>query len=222
MPVGYIFPNYIYDFSHLFLFTLAMYFMYKQNWLWYIVIFSLAILNKETAIMLTVIFIVYFFDGLRRGKLRGLLITQILIFLTIKSALYFIFQNNPGAVVESHFTGNMIYLNEISNYFRFEAIEKGWLLPLKINIPLPHGFNLPLFILTAFFVIYGWKEKPAFLRKAMFYFPLIVLSTLLFGIIYEFRSYNDTLPILYLLGAMGVYSFFRKIISKTRLAGWSK
>ena len=211
IPIFYIFPNYSHDFLHLFLFTLGLYYMYEQKWPFYIIIFTLAILNKETAVMLTVVYFYFYRASMPRGLFYKILVIQLAIFGAIKSILYLAMIHNPGAFLESHLQGNLQHLANISNYFRFEPLQKGILMPAAINIPLPMGLNLPLLALIVFLIVYGWQSKPLFLRKAMIYFPLLIIIGMFFGNVYELRSFYDFLPIVYLLCLMGIFKIYRNI-----------
>ncbi len=214
MPIFYGYPNYIYDFMHLMLFTLGLYAMYKEKWLLYILILPLAILNKETAIMLTVIFAFVYYKKLPRALFRKMLIYQVMMFIVLKLGLYLIFMENPGSVVEYHIQWNLKHLSYWHHYFRFEPIGKGIFLPFYIPIPWPIGLNLPFLGITAILVIYDWINKPPFFRKATIYFPLTLVLALTMGLIPELRAYYDMAPIVFILAAMGFNDVIRDVKRK--------
>lgn len=214
MPTFYEFPNYIYDFSHLLLFALGLYLMYRQQWTRYLVIFCLAMLNKETSIMLTIIFVFYYLSILARGVFAKLLLWQVLIFIFIKSALFIIFKNNPGGLAEWHLVWNLDHLSTFAHYFRFEPLWRGLLIPFRIKIPWPMGLNLMLLLPAAFFIAYGWKTKPLFFRKATIYFPLLFVLAITMGLINELRAYYDAFIIIYILSIMGVVELVNDIQTK--------
>lgn len=203
MPIFYEFPNYIYDFSHLLLFTAGLYFLYKQNWLAYTIIFPLAILNKESALMLTIIFAYAYYKKLPFAFFMKLVLYQMAIFIIIKAILYFVFWDNPGTFVEWHLGWNLDHLLHIPNFFKFVPIGQGIFLPFDIKIPWSLGLNLPLLSFVAFLVIYKWKAKPLLLRQATIYFPLLLIMAMTMGLISELRAYYDVLPIAFILGAIG-------------------
>ena len=219
IPIFYEYSVFIYDFSHLLLFTLGLYYLYKQNWPVYLIVLGLGILNKETMIMLAVIFFVYYLTILPRRLFIKLLIGQLAIFIVIKLALYLVFVNNPGVFMEEHFMRNIHHLANLSNYFRFETFPKGMLLPFMINIPWPRGLNVIMFGLLIYFIIYAWRSKPLFLRKSTAYFGITLILAVIWSYINELRSYYDFLPIIYILSTMGAYSFYRNIILKAKHTG---
>lgn len=211
MPVFYDYATFIYDFPHLLLFTLGLYLLFKQNWLGYLSVFTLGILNKETAILLTITFLFYYFGKLSRKLFVNLLLGQIVIFFTIKLVLYLSFINNPGVIAEWHLLRNLDYLANLSHYFRFEIPFKGVLMPFSINLPWPRGLNVLMFGLLLAFIIFDWRNKPVFLRKATIYFIILFILAITSGYINELRAYFDALPIIYLLSMMGVYRVYRQL-----------
>jgi hypothetical protein len=207
MPMFFDYNNMIYDFPHLVLFTTGLILLYKKQWRWYFLIYALAILNKESAVMLAVVYAVNYYSDLPSDKYKKYLLLQIGIFIVIKAALFLIFFNNPGGVVETHIKWNIVHLIRPVNYFWFAPIGKGILLPVYLNIPVPHGHNLPVMIVVAAAVIYRWKEKPLFLRRATIYFIPLFFIAMIVGVINELRAYYDAMPIIYVLGMIGVVKF---------------
>jgi hypothetical protein len=165
-------------------------------------------------VMMTVIFIVYYYAILPREQFLKLLGGQLLIFIVIKFGLYLAFLHNPGVFVEQQFMRNLGHLSQLSNYFRFEIPLQGMLMPFKINIPWPRGINIPMFGLLIYFIVYHWKAKPLFLRKATMYFPITFILAMLWGYIDELRAYYDILPIVFILSMMGVYDLYERLAMK--------
>ncbi|NLI15565.1 MAG: hypothetical protein GX409_04680, partial [candidate division Zixibacteria bacterium] len=85
LPIYFNYGNFIYDFAALFFFSLGLILLYKQNWKWYLPIFGLAVSNKETAILLTVIYALYYYNQIPRKQYWQLLIIQAVIFIVIKT-----------------------------------------------------------------------------------------------------------------------------------------
>lgn len=208
-PVYYDFSNYIYDFSHLFLFTSCLLFLYKRNWLGYLITFVLALLNKETAILSTVIFMIFYYDKLDRKEFFILLVIQAFIFIAVKFSLYLIFLDNPGEFVEFHLQRNLKVLSDISSYFRFGPIGPCILFPSGLNIPVAKRLNLPMLAVVAYMVFYGWRHKSIFLRKAFIIIVFLFFLGMAFGYIDELRAYYSILPVIYLLGVSGLLKMMK-------------
>jgi hypothetical protein len=205
LPFYFNYGNFMYDFAALFFFTLGLMLLFEQNWKWYLPIFVLAILNKETAVLLTVIYAIYFYSKIPRKQYWQLIAIQAAIFIVIKASLAIIFANNPGNAIEWHLSRNLTYLSDIANYFRFHPIGAVPLAPGGLNIPLPRGLNLIMIIFVGFLVWYDWKEKPQFLKVSLIIVPIFFVIGMLTGYIDELRSYIEILPVVYLLALSGLY-----------------
>jgi len=172
------YSNYIYDFPALFLFTLGLFLLQKRNWKYFLILFFVSCFNKETTILLTLIFAIHFYKDeiLSRKLFSRLLITQILIFLVVKIFLYSVFLNNPGGFVEFHLIDR--------NYLLFNG----------------YSFTTFVALLIIFLAIFShWSSKPKFLKDSLWIaIPLIIL-TLFFGFFDELRDYYEVFPIVILL-----------------------
>jgi len=170
-----------YDFTSLFLFTLALALMVEKRWPTYFVAFTLSCINKETTILLPIIFAVYYRHRLPRPLLLKLFGGQVAIFLVIKIALTIIFSGNEGTMVEWHLTK---YLAAIQNH--------------------PQSFILgPLWLII--FLGYRWYSKPEILRVAiMVCLPLLIELSIFLGYPFELRACLEIYPIGLLLIAGGL------------------
>jgi len=172
------YSNYVYDFPALFLFTLGLLFLKQQNWKNYLILFFTACFNKETIILLTMIFAIHFYnyESISRKIYYRLLAIQLMIFGLIKILLYLIFMTNPGGFVEFHLIDR--------NYLLF------------------NGYSLTTFtvLLIIFLSIFSrWKEKPKFLKDALWIAVPLLILTLFFGFFDELRAYYAALPVIILL-----------------------
>jgi hypothetical protein len=102
LPTMFQYTSFIYDFPLLLLYTLGLIFLYKQDWIKFLIIFFVGCINKETTILLTLVFYIYYKSDLKKDFFNKLLIAQFAIFFLVKSSLYFIFKNNPGSFIEFH------------------------------------------------------------------------------------------------------------------------
>ena len=180
LPTMFRYINYIYDLPTLFLFTLGLGLMVRRRWGVFLAVYGLACLNKETTILLTMIFVLYYFPGERMGRIQfgRLLAWQGLIYVPIRLGLFYIFRNAPGSVVEYQLPHN------------FHLLARTYL--------LSDVFILLALILSIF---YHWRQKPLFLRRSMsIMIPLLGL-TLFFGFLDELRDYYEAYPVMILLGA---------------------
>lgn len=211
LPIYFNFGNFMYDFSHLFLFTLGLLLLYKSQWKAYVIIYTLALLNKETAMLLPIVFAISNYAQISQRKFYSLLIIQAGIFIFIKAILYLIFLDNPGSVVEHHLVWNLNHLSQLASYFQFEPIGKGIFFPAYINIPLPRGLNLIMFAIIVLAVLYGWREKSMFLKKSSIIIIILFIMGLNMGHINELRSYYAALPVVYLLSISGIVKLIENL-----------
>ncbi len=76
--------TYIYDFASLFFFTAGLVLCLRANWVGYLLVFAVACLNKETTILLTLQFMLYygFQKRIKSSLFLKLLVAQLAIFST--------------------------------------------------------------------------------------------------------------------------------------------
>jgi hypothetical protein len=174
--------GYMYDFTVLFLFTLGLWLMYRQAWVAYLLVFALATLNKETTLLLLLIYALYYWRRLPRLRFLVLGVAQLGVFALIQGALRYRFRNNPGSALEWHWP------DQVAAYQRV-LIEDTWLLVI---------WGLCLAVIVAL-MIRGWNQKPAFMRLALA--PVIILVPLwfLWGYPFEIRNLMEALPVVTIL-----------------------
>jgi len=172
LPTMFQYTSFIYDFPLLFLYTLGLIFLYKQDWIKFLIIFLIGCINKETTILLTLVFFIYYKSGLRKELFDKLLIAQFAIFILVKSLLYFVFKNNPGTFIEFHLIDHNLRL------------LTGYDITLAASV-------LGLILL----IFYKWNEKPNFLKTSLWMFIPLVILTLFLGYLDELRDYYEVYPV---------------------------
>jgi hypothetical protein len=187
LPYCFKYYSHLYDFPTLFLGTLAMGLMYNKQWGQYLTVFVLACLNKETAILLVLLYAVYYRQHLHIAPYKIRLVSQVIIFLCIKTVLTVIFIHNPGSIIEMHLFDHNLRL-------------------FKLYPPVTIGIWLAIGATLAFLVFYRWSEKPRFLRDAMWMCIPLGLGILLFGFADELRVYYEVYPVIFLLAFDGLCS----------------
>jgi hypothetical protein len=174
---------YIYDLPNLFLFSCALLALAPnkeeaprtlRSWFIYLTIFVLASLNKETSILLLVAFSVVYYQKLNRARFIQLAVIQIVVYGIIRLYLLDRFSQNPGIV----------------------AAPLWW---LYISYPMISIVTMAFFSAIVVLIKREWAMKPLFLRQSfMMAIPLTGLF-LLFGYPFEFRTFFEVYPILFLL-----------------------
>ena len=134
--------GHIYDFSVL-MFHAAMLFCIAQRRLrWYIVLFAVSCLNKETTILMIFAYAACLYDCIPRRRFIMYLVLQAAIFGLVYGAIHWYFQGNTGATMETHLSQQM------SKYLGIRAMGG--------------------IIAAGILVAYRWSEKPLVFRRAMF------------------------------------------------------
>jgi len=178
LPITFAGKLYIYDFTQLFLFTAALVLMYRHCWWAYYPLFALACVNKETSILLALVFV--FWQGLNGFKIgRDVRIitavhaaTQWGLGLSILVAIAWIFRNNPGGEAEFHLWRNL----------------GGGFTPLAW---------MRLVVLTMAIVLSLWRIRwaPRFFSCGLAAtLPVLLAAMLFLGYIDELRNAYESLP----------------------------
>ena len=178
LPTMFQYYSYIYDFPTLFLFTLGLLLLKQRNWNYFLVLFFIACFNKETIILLTLIFAIHYYkdDEVNRKLYYQLMAFQLIIFAGVKILLHFLFINNPGGFVEFHLFDR--------NYLLF------------------NGYALITFVVLLIIIlsVYSkWSEKPKFLKDSLWIAVPLLILTLFLGFFDELRDYYEVFPVVVLL-----------------------
>jgi len=176
LPTMFQYTSFLYDFPTLFLYTLGLIFLYKQDWKKFLILYPIACLNKETTILLTLIFFIYYRPRLRTDYFYKLLFIQITIFVIIKVLLFVLFSSNPGSFVEFHLVDHNL------------GLFSGYDLPLAFTL-----FGLILLI------YYKWVEKPLYLKITLWALVPLMILTLFLGYLDELRDYYEVYPSIIIL-----------------------
>jgi hypothetical protein len=171
--------SYIYDFATVVTWTWAFVFLFKRNVWGFYITFILASLNKETSVLLIPLFVVLEYRYLSRSALAKYLGLLSLSFVLIRGVIFYVFINNPGGSLEFHLFDHNLKL--LTNYGRL-------------------AYFLLWTLIWIWMIGSDWSSKPLLLRRSLFMvvLPLIVM-TMFFGYIDEYRDYYEALPIMFLL-----------------------
>jgi len=178
LPVYFIWgTHFLYDFPTLFLFSLALLFLRRQQWPVFYVIYILALFNKETAVLLVAITALYYFRRLPLREYILHLAAQSALFLLVKGFLTFIYRENIGRQYEIHFLLNL----------------RDALVP----------YEAPALAATLLFFILIFRhfsQKPLYLRRALLIYIPLFFSYMLMGRYGEIRVFYEGFAVIFLLG----------------------
>jgi hypothetical protein len=183
LPAFFVYYNYIYDLPTLFFITLLLALMARRKWIPYLAVFPLACWNKETTILVTMVFaLVYWgrWTEISRKNYGLLLLGQTLLYAAVRIPLTLVYRSNPGSVLEYHFVDHNLS---------------------RIFLQL-YSFTDLFVVLGALLVLgYCWKEKPRFLKIALtMAIPMLLIATF-FGFLDEYRAFYELFPVIACLAA---------------------
>lgn len=184
LPLFFRYYSYPYDPATLLLYSMAVLFLIQRRFFWFVAAVALASANKETSILLIPLYAVYEWTQERRVPV-GRLAAVVAAWGLVRGALMWIYQDNPGAMLESHFTEHTVWF-----FAKF---------------PMAMRYTLVVVVLFLIPARNRWHQKPVFLRAglAVTLVPLVVMGSI-FGFVDELRGYYEAFPFLYLLGVPSV------------------
>jgi len=174
--------GYTYDFTTLFLFSLSLLLMSYRRWIAYLLVFVTATLNKETSILLVLIFVVHFLRRLPRREFLVLSIAQLGLYGLVQGAIRYAYRNNPGSAVEWHLIDHLHALKNAAT-----------------GMSAAFVLTSALVVAAAALIIYGWARKPPLLRSAIWMLPCLLVLYTAWGYPGEIRAMLEVYPILALL-----------------------
>ncbi len=162
----------IYDLPTAVLFTACLYYLTIDDKRSYLIAFTLACLNRETAFLLIAVYLVYTWQVKREFKM---LAAQTAIFVAVQLGVRYLYRGMAGTNAWSMWQVNaQTYITH----------------SLETLITLA-----ALIILTAL-VLRNWQSKPRLLRVAFaIMFPALVLLSLFLGGAFEFRTFAEVYPV---------------------------
>jgi len=176
VPLHFGYQNYVYDFPTLLLFTLGLGFVAAGERTRFYLLWPIGLLDKETFVLLTLVFALRERSRLPRARLLAHVGAQIASAVAIWLALGWVFRANPGAPLEWHLLRNLAHL------------------------PVPR--QLVHDVLYAGAWVYGllfWREKRRTAAAALAVGGALFATTLFFGFLGEYRDFYEAWPLLALL-----------------------
>jgi len=205
LPLTFHFGGYLYDFAELALMLLCLLALVKSRLIWFYPVYLLAILNKESNVLISFFFLAVMYDALPRKKLLAHFAAQVTIGALIVLALRIAFLDNGGSQALLSFPLNVLFWSSPKAYWSF-------ITPYAPLILVPRGANLISLFLLAFMVLWSWNQKPGAVRR------LVLLSAacnlplfLLFAFLDEIRNLSITFPAIYLVGCHTVNDVYGRL-----------
>jgi len=168
--------HFLYDLPALFFFTWGLVLILEERLKCYYLCFALGLLNKETMVLLSLVFALHFAKRLTRGELGRHLGVQVGLLVLVRSAQVFLYWGNPGGAFEFHLIEN-----------------------LRLALR-PYWYSAVVSVLSVVLLIgHGWDKKPRFLKQSLWIGVPLVGSYLVMGAWGEIRVFYELFPVLFLL-----------------------
>jgi hypothetical protein len=164
--------HFLYDFATLLFMALALLLMERQRFVLFYPVLALALLNKETAALLVLVFAVRFFRRLPAGRWLAHLAAQIGLALAVRSFLLYVYRDNPGEPTRLQIIRNLQLLR-----------ERG------LDVP-----TLVLFGVLLLAVVARWRHEPTLLKAALTMVPPLCVAYVLVGVYGEIRIFYEVVP----------------------------
>jgi hypothetical protein len=164
--------HFLYDFATLMFMALGLLLIERRRFGPYYAVMVLALLNKETAVLLVLVFAVRLWHQLPTRVLLAHLAAQVTLAVAVRAVLLVVFRNNPGAPAQ-------------------------WALPKNLLLMADRGIDLPtlgLFAVLLLAVSTRWRHEPALLKAALVMLPPLCLAYVLFGVYGEIRIFYEVVP----------------------------
>jgi len=199
LPLSFMKGGYLYDFPELLLASLAMLQLLQRRWWAYYLVFALACLNKESAILLGAWSVVLWPE---RKRFMGHVAMHALIGLPIVIGFRVLFADNPGEAQQINLLHNLGFLASPRTYLRFFDVYAA-------GVPAPQGLNVISASIFAFLMWAGIRRVPTDVKRIALITPLTILPLFLFfGWEDELRVFGIAFPAFFVVGTAGLRSLY--------------
>ncbi len=157
LPLSFLHGNFFYDFPELFFLSGLLLTALKGRYYWWILLLPLAVSNKESNILVPLLYLPVLYAGFRNtnGRGRAGLALSLAIAGALSAALYLYiksgFVGNPGQTTIWQLQENLAFWTTLQNYFLWHDFYA----PL---IPFPRGLNLLFVAVLLLLVSISWRS----------------------------------------------------------------
>lgn len=160
LPTSFLHGNFFYDFIELFFLSTLLLALIKENLFSWIFLLPLAVLNKESNILIPILYLPLVFHQARNLLSRSILALSTALSATIYFYIKTHFSENAGGVAIWQLWDNIKFWATPKNYFLWQDIY----IPM---IPFPRGGNVLLLGLIASLMSISWKHAPKQIKQLL-------------------------------------------------------
>lgn len=166
-----------YDLATGMFFAFALGLLARGRLLFYLGVFALASLNRETTFLLIMVFAIFFFFRLPWRRYLLWVFLQALLLVLVRLTITTLYASNPGASMR---------FEPLSNFQHF------------LQDPLLSLSDLVMLALVLWMCARRWKEAPQLLRVALVVMlPLQLVLYLVLGNSFEIRVFAEVYPVVW-------------------------
>jgi hypothetical protein len=185
LPCMYVYMSFVYDFATLFLFTLGLVMLAEKRWVPFFVVFAVGTVNKESTILLTLVWLIHFRRSLSTRQLLLGAAAQVLVWLAIRGGISLAYAHNPGFPLEWHLPRNIHRFTHLGFY----VMTRG---PVSL---LREFGPRALAVAGLVGIVLSRRSAPRFLKDAFWIIAPMLLVCALFGFLEEARDYYEFYPV---------------------------
>lgn len=202
IPLTQHYGAYIYDMPELMLLLLATAFALQGRWWLYYPVFVLAVLNKESNVVLGVTVGAVWLFTYSPSRLAAHAAAHAALGLALLIAVRGAFAESPGVAAVWAFPSNIQFWTSVGAYT--ELISG----PAAL-IPVPNGANMINIGLALFGMFAYWKVKPSWLRRLVIFMAGVnAVLQLLWAMADELRNLSLMFPALFLATCFTVVAMY--------------
>lgn len=172
IPLHFGYQNFVYDFPALALFTAGLWALYERRWGWFLALWPIGLLNKETYVLLLPLFALHARGWMTPRTLWKRVALLVAIAAVVGGALIAIFHRNPGGAVEWQLARNLRYHPKWNQIRRDVAYVAFWV-----------------------FAFWGAGAKRVVARDAVLVLAALFAFTFFLGFIGEWRDFYEAYPL---------------------------
>ena len=208
VPVLYKNCTFVYDMPNLCFITVGYLLLARRRLVLFHLFYAFALLNKESFVLTSVVFLVLMWDRLPWRTYLGCLILQGITFIGLGQALSMLFKDTPGTFWQGWLGQNLGWIVRNNAWFFLTEVDR-----TAYWFPLAY---LPFFL---FLALFRWKEKHPVLRS-MFVpaFTVLTLVNLSMVVFDEWRDFYEVYPLVVLLAYETITAIFDRSAHRPVLA----
>jgi hypothetical protein len=158
LPLSFMHGNYYYDFVEILLLSLLLLTAIKGYYAWWMLLLPLAVLNKESNILVPVLYAAVMIGNCSRWRSRIYIAIGFIVSVAVYIFIKHKFSQNPGGGVMWQFGKNIGFWLNPESYLLWHDFYAPMIL-------FPRGFNIILLAVLAGLLFWQWGNKPLFTKR---------------------------------------------------------